>query len=77
VMTMEDRSTSPPRMEIAAGVNDTGAGLRQVLPNASAPKSRMWTHKSGSVRGTVRENGPYSTPRREPWVNRGRQPQPA
>ena len=31
------------------------------MPNVSVPKSRMWTHKSGSVRGTVREDGPYST----------------
>ena len=37
------------------------------VPNASVPKSRMWTHKSGSVRGAAREGGPYSTPGREPW----------
>ncbi len=30
----------------------------------------MWTHKSGSVRGAVREDGPYSTPMREHWENR-------
>src|SRR5260221_10986158 len=49
-------------MEIAAGVHDTGAGLRKKnVPNASVPKSRMWTHKSGSVRGAAHESGPYST----------------
>jgi hypothetical protein len=32
------------------------------VPNASVPKSRMWTHKSGSVRGAVCEDGLYSTP---------------
>jgi hypothetical protein len=49
-------------MEITAGVHDTGAGLRPPGRTPSVPKSRMWTHKSGSVRGTVREDGPYSTP---------------
>src|SRR5258708_11404910 len=48
-------------MEIAAGVHEHWRWTTANVPNASVPKSRMWTHKSGSVRGAVREGGPYST----------------
>src|SRR5258708_8378609 len=50
-------------MEIAAGVYEHWRWTTADVTNASGPKSRMWTHKSGSVRGAVRENGPYSTMR--------------